>query len=161
VSSMCELPRKHPTWRRKRARAIAENVDSTKFLNKIRTLAAKFRRMFWRVRRLRREAIFPNFFQPVSIEFAALILADQPGWFGDCAMKPVRIRLPWENMFHVSVLLLPRWFLRSKRYFISGYEMGRTHAHFIQGTSDDSRPHPRAGRLAAERGSRIRLWRAR
>ena len=43
--------------------------------------------MFWRVRRLRREAIFPNFFQPVRIEFAALILTDQPGWFGDYAIR--------------------------------------------------------------------------
>jgi hypothetical protein len=49
---------------------------------------------------------FSKLFLPVRIEFAALILADQPGWFGDCAMKPVRIQLQWENMFHVSVLLL-------------------------------------------------------
>ena len=52
----------HPTWRRKIPRAIAENVDSKRFLNKHRIFAANSRRMFLWVRRLGRGAIFSELF---------------------------------------------------------------------------------------------------
>jgi hypothetical protein len=45
---------------------------------------------------------FELFFDPACIEFPALILADQPRWFGDCATEPACARSISEKlMFQV------------------------------------------------------------
>jgi len=78
---------KHPTWRGKRTRAIAGNVDSKKFLNKHRIFAASLRRMFFRIRRLGRARFFPAIFDPLIVEFSKLTL--RINQFGDViAMTP-------------------------------------------------------------------------
>jgi hypothetical protein len=109
---MCKLhgPRKHSTWRRKRPRAIAVNVNFARFLEQKSNLCREIPANVFARQEVTEEAIFPKlFFDPASIGFLALALADEPTWFGNCATGKCS-SCPEIFKFFRALADKPRWF---------------------------------------------------
>jgi hypothetical protein len=103
-SSICDLLRKANTQHGDGIRRAQSNEFATlqNSWNKTRIIAANFRQMFLRVRRLGKGGFCENyFFDPALIEFPQLSRAEQPIWFGICSKELAHIWLGHGNMFHV------------------------------------------------------------